>query len=236
MFGFDPISLTSLIILAGNTITCPSHPSTKINIIPHTEKVKYDYKQSLKQIQKYETDTVDPYGFHGSTITQGFMSSGVTLKHSIQFGKLINEKYGYSCVWYKDITVDIKIAPTIVIASELYKDRCMRNAILGHELKHVRVDREVVNKYAKSMGRKLLKELKSRGFSVGPIRIDASKNVTKKMQRVVGQILELEYRKLGIDREEKQRAVDNLNEYNRVDEKCPSFKDKKKKLYADLLQ
>ena len=236
MFGIDPLTLSSLLVLAGNTVSCPAHDPTKINIIPRTEKVKYDHKQSLKQIQNYGSDTVDPYGFHGQTITQGFMNGSVGLSHKITIGRSVNKSYGYACLWYDEINVEIKIDPTIVIAKEIYKDRCMRKAVLGHELKHVNVDRKIVNKYAKLMGKKLLKGLKSRGFSVDPISIDRIPEVSAKMQRVVGQILELEYRKLGIDREEMQRDVDNLEEYESVDDKCPSFEKKKDKLYKSLLR
>lgn len=240
MFGIDPLTISSALILAGNAagsaIVCPAHEPTKINIIPRTEKVKYDYRQTLKKIQNYSTDTVDPYGFHGTTITQGFMKGRVQLKHKVKLGTYVNETYGYACIWYQDITVELHIEPTIVIAKELYKDKCMRNAILGHELKHVRVDREIVNKYAKSMGSKLLSALKSRGFSAGPMQKDRLEEVSQKMLRVVYQILELENKKMGVDRQEKQREVDSLEEYNSVDEKCPSFKKKKAKLYSDLLK
>ncbi len=224
-----------MLVLAGN-ITCPVHEPTKINIIPRTEKVKYDHSQSLKKIQNYSTDTVDPYGFHGQTITQGFMNGQIRLEHKIQYGQLTNSKYNYACVWYKDITVEIKIAPTIVIAKELYRDKCMRNSILGHELKHVRVDREIVNKYAKLMGAKLMEALKSRGFEAGPMRIERMQEVSAKMTRVVGQILELEYQKLGIERQELQREVDNINEYETVNAECPAFEKKKHRFYSKLLK
>ena len=236
MFGFDPLTVSSVLVLAGNSVGCPAHAPTKINIVPRTEKVRYDYRQTLKQIQKHSTDTVDPYGFHGTTVTQGFMSGKIGLEHEIEFGQVANKRRGYACVWYKDITVKIHIEPTIVIANELYRDKCMRKAILGHELKHVRVDREIVNEYAKTMGNKLLKALKSRGFSAGPFQIDRAQHVMQKMQRVVAQILELEYQKMGLDRQERQRAVDNIEEYTSVDDKCPAFEEKKKALYADLVR
>ena len=180
MFGIDPLTLSSMLVLAGN-ITCPAHAPTKINIIPRTQEVKYDHSQSLKKIQNYSTDTVDPYGFHGQTITQGFMNGQIMLEHKIQYGQLTNSKYNYACIWYKDITVEIKIDPSIVIAKELYRDKCMRNAILGHELKHVRVDREIVNKYARAMGAKLMSALKSRGFEAGPMRMERMQEVSAKI-------------------------------------------------------
>ena len=225
-----------MLILAGTTVTCPVQEPTKINIVPRTAKVKYDYRQSLKKIQNYSLDTVDPYGFHGQTITQGFMKGQIELRHKIQFGQVKSPRFGYGCVWYKEITVEIDISPTIVIAKELYRDTCMRKAILGHELKHVRVDREMVNKYAKSMGNKLMKALKSRGFSAGPFDVERMPEITRKMQTVVKQILELEYKKMGIERQERQGDVDSLEEYNEVDDKCPSFQKKKKSLYSSILR
>jgi len=236
MLGIDPLTISSLLILAGSSATCPKQDATKINIVPYTAKVKYDYHKSLKRIQSYSTDTVDPYGFHGQTITQGFMKGKIELRHKIKFGQIKNKHYGIGCAWYNEITVNINIDPTIVIAKELYRDKCMSKAILDHELKHVRVDREIVNKYSKIMGKKLMSALKSRGFSAGPFELKRMKEVTGKMQRVVQQILELEYKKLGIEREERQREVDSLGEYNEVDSKCPKFQKKKQKLYSSLLR
>lgn len=234
MIGLDPLTLSSMLVLVSQTNICPKQEPTKINIVPKTEEVKYDYSQSLREIQKYTTDTVDPYGFHGQTITQGFMRGSIELQQKIKFGQASIPRYDAACVWYDEITIELKIDPTIVIASELYKDRCMRKAIIDHELKHVRVDREVVNKYAKTMGKKLYTALQSRGFTAGPVRIERMQEIADKMARVVKQVLELEYKKMGIERQERQRAVDTLEEYQSVDKKCPSFQKQKEGLYSSI--
>ncbi len=235
MLGIDPITLTSLLVLAaGGKASCPAREATKINVVPKTEKVKYDNRQTLKEIQSYKTDTVDPYEFHGQTVTQGFMKGQIQLSQKIVFGQVSNTVFG--CVWYDTITIEINIDPTIVIAKELYQDSCMRKAILGHEMLHVNVDRMIVNKYAKTMGNKLLTELKSRGYSAGPFSINRMEEIKSKMQRVITQILELEYKKMGIEREEEQRKVDSLEEYETVGDKCPAFEKRKQQLYADLLK
>lgn len=234
MLLIDPLILPSMLVLVQSTAQCPKHEPTKINVIPLTEEVKYNYRESLKRIQQYSTDTVDPYGFHGQTVTQGFMKGQIELRQKIRFAQSSNSAIG--CVWYDTITIELHIDPEIVIARELHQDQCMRKAIIGHELKHVRVDREVVNKYAKTMGQKLLTELQSRGFSAGPFRKERMQEVIQKMQRTVHQILELEYKKLGIERQERQRQVDTLDEYQSVDAQCPAFQEKKQQLYSTLLK
>lgn len=233
MIGLDPLTISTMAVLVGAT-TCPMTKPTNINVIPRTSEVQYDASQSLKKLQQYQTDTVDPYEFHGATITQAFMKGKINLEQRIRFGLATDKSKKHGCVWYDTIEVKINIDPQIVVAKEIYRDKCMKNAVIGHELKHVMVDREIVNKYARSIGEKLMTELKARGFSSGPIDGARMNDVQNKMKRVVDQILDLEYKKLGIERQERQREVDSLDEYERVDALCPGFADQKRELYKGL--
>lgn len=235
MIGFDPLTVSTLLVLAsGSADVCMRHDPAKINIIPRTEEVEYDTSQSLAELQEYQTDTVDPYSFHGSTVTQAFTRGRIKVEQAIKLGHSQNRKGDQSCLWYDTIEITLHIEPTIVVAREIYNDTCMRDAVIDHELKHVRVDREIVNKYANVMGQKLLSELQSRGFSAGPLPSDRVEDVSEKMQRVVKQILELETQKMSVDRQERQREVDSLGEYESVDARCPAFEKKKQKLYGNL--
>ncbi len=236
MIGVDPVTLASMVVLAGYKPECPAHDPTQINITPISEKVKYDKSQSLKELQRYDTDTIDPYSFHGQSITQAFMKGSVGMGYNIEFSTSTSSRSGVSCMWYKTINVEIKVDPTIVVAKEIYHDPCMRKAVIGHELKHVKVDREVVNKYAKSIGKKLMKELKSRGFTAGPFDSTRTAEVKAKMLRVVSQIIDLENEKMSLERRERQMQVDTLEEYESVDDKCPHFEKKKAVIYADILK
>lgn len=239
MFGFDPLTGSALLILAAGSPAdmCGTQRSpTKLNIVPRTASVVYDYSQSLKKIQSYATDTVDPYAYHGTTVTQGFMKGSIETKYTIKFKSLEIPKYKAACLFYDEIKVELNIEPTIVIAKELTRDRCLKKAIIEHELKHVRVDREIVNKYAKLVGKKLLADLKSRGFMAGPFPSDRTGEISNKMKQVVSQILELEFQKMTLERKENQRAVDNLEEYESVNAKCPAFEENKEKLYIQWLK
>ncbi len=236
MIGIDPITITSMVVLAGYKPECPIHEPTKINITPVSEKIKYDVSQSLKDLQQYDLDTVDPYGFHGKSITRAFMNGSVGLSYEMNFASQSIPEYNISCQWYDQINVKIEVAPTIVVAKEIYHDPCMRNAVIGHELKHVQVDRVIVNKYAKIIGQKLFTELKSRGFTAGPFASERAEEVREKMMHVVSQIIGLEQEKMNLERREKQREVDTIEEYESVDDKCPAFEKKKAGIYADVLQ
>lgn len=240
MIGFDPLAASAVFILASASPSpadlCGTQPPAQINVVPRTANVSYDFDSSLKQIQNADVDTVDPYAFHGTTVTQGYMKGSIEPKYSIWLKKITIPKYKAVCVWYDKIEVELNIDPTIVVAKELSRNTCMRNAIIEHELKHVKVDREVVNKYARLMGGKLLDELRSRGFMVGPIPEDRFEEVSAKMKNVVGQILELEFQKMSIERQENQRAVDNLEEYASVNAKCPEFEKIKEKQYIQWLK
>lgn len=235
MLPVDPLTLSTLLVLAGTKPNlCPVPPPAKINMLPSTAEIAFDTSQTLAQLQGYSMDTVDPYGFHGMTYTQAFMKGQIQPSYQVRVGHVYLEKYRAYCLWYEDITVKIEIDPTIVIAKELYADLCMRKALIGHESKHVMVDRKVVNDHADSIGRKLYAELKSRGFSVGPVPAASGQEVVDRMQKVVKQILEFEFQKMNLDRMERQRAVDNLEEYKSVDAQCPTFYRQNAKLYETL--
>lgn len=235
MLPLDPLTASSLLILAASgPSACPVPPPSKLNVIPSTAELKFDTGQTLAELQNYSMDTVDPYGFHGMSVTQAFMKGSIVPGYKVKIGHLFSPKYNAYCLWYEEITVNIDIDPTIVIAKELYADPCMRKAIIGHESKHVKVDRVIVNEYAKTIGQKLYDELSARGFSAGPIPAEYGEDTVKKMQRIVQQILDHEFKKMELDRMDRQRAVDSLEEYNSVDAKCPLFERQKSKIYADL--
>ncbi len=229
MFGIDPLTATTLLILAasgggdGDKI-CKMPVTPKINVVPQAEQTKYDYSQTIAQLQQYSMDTIDPYGFHGTTATQGFMRGGVKLEPKIKFGSGTLPMYNQAaCVWYESIDIAIKLDPTIVLAKEVYQDSCMRKAVGDHERKHVKIDRMIVNKYSKIMGRKVYDALAQRGFVGGPVPRDQAQALADRMGTVVQQVVEHEFKKMDLERIEKQRELDNLEEYESVNAKCPKF-------------
>lgn len=225
MLGIDLLTAGALLTLVGNTIEikCDMAPTTKINVIPTTEPIKYDMSRSVTQIQGGKSGTVNPHSFGGVSVTQGFMEGSISMRPTVKMGYATYKKLNLGCVWYEQIDIKMNITPRIVIGKEVAADKCMKPAVLEHELKHVKVDRQVVNKYSAIMGKKVHDEIAKRGFVAGPIPVEQMQSTVARMQETVGQIVELEYRKMDIERTELQRGVDSLEEYNRVQATCPDF-------------
>ena len=224
MFGLDPLTTGALLILAtSNNKLCQMPAPTKINVKPSTQKVEYDFSKSLKELQATQADTINPYGFSGISHTLGYARGAVRTEMHVKLGSRYLPRHNALCVWYDEVNVSFKIDPTITIAKEVMADRCKGKVVKEHELKHVKVDRKIVNKYAKIIGKKLYEGLKSRGFIAGPVRVEDEDAVATRMHRTVHQIVEHQTKRMDLDRAEAQQAVDSLEEYERVAKLCPQW-------------
>lgn len=223
MLPIDPLTLGSILTLAaaGATSTCQAPKPTEINVIPSTAPVEYDLSQPLASLQKVQIDTVNPYGYNNITHTKGFMKGLISMQPKVKVDYKVIPSRGTVCLWYETINLEIKIEPLIVIAKEVSEDPCSYKAVREHELKHVNADRKIVNKYSKIMGQKIYDGLKTRGFSVGPIPTEHAQSVVDRMHKTVAQLVELEYKKMEIERTEVQQAIDSHEEYERVRGLCP---------------
>jgi len=220
--GIDPLTLMSILTLASTepSAVCKMPKPTEINVIPRSAELKIDVSQTRAEIQKYNIDTVNPYGFGTDSHTNAFMRGGVGMKHEVNMDyKYVLSNSGV-CIWYDKIDLFIEITPEIVMAKELTENPCEYRVTKEHEMKHVMVDRKIVNKYSKTMGKKVFDGLKSRGFMVGPISASVAQDTISRMQKTVGQLVDLEFKKMQIERMEEQQAVDTLEEYERVNSAC----------------
>ncbi len=227
MLGLDFLMAGTLLTLAASQPAanpCPHVKTAEISVIPSAKDVTYDYSKTMAQLQATKTDTINPYGFHGVTMTQGYMEGEIRMQPTIKLDHKYDQRIGAVCIWYDQVTLPIQISPTIVIAREVYNDPCMRKAVIDHEMKHVQADRKIVNKYAGVMGKKIYAALKERGFRAQPVAPEHAQAMADRMTKVVSQVIDQEYKRMELDRMEAQNAIDNVEEYNGVSAQCPDFK------------
>lgn len=226
--------LMSDVVRAGDVCVLPK--PVAINVMPRTSKVEYDYSRSLADLQAVDTDTVDPYGLHSNSITQGFMEGQISMKRDVHLDYKTVNRGQQVCLWYKGIDIHLHIDQKIVLAREIRRDSCMRKAVLNHEQKHVDVDRDVVNAAAQRIGAMVYKRLAKRGFVVGPLPVERAQKTANAMVAFVMDLMQEGYDALVEERAVSQAAVDTMEEYEHVKAQCPDFYKGKKRLYRSAVR
>lgn len=226
MLPLDPLTTGTLAILAASTpLECDMPAPTQISVVPRTSKLVIDTNLSHADMQKQAVDTINPYGYGKVTHTNGFMKGDLKFQARVLLDYAQMPQYESAfCVWYKEVEITIDIKPEIVIANEVAQDKCMYKAVLEHEMKHVHVDRKVTNKFAQTVGKKVFDGLAERGFKAGPMKAEHVEKINERMKKTVEQLVEFEFRKFEIERQEAQQAVDSLEEYEAVSAKCPKYR------------
>jgi len=202
-----------------DTNWCQPKTTPAVSIMSDTNRITWVYNKSSKVLNKSQIDTVNPYGNSVITDVGGLMHGGIKMDEKMEFGTLTNSGTGETCIYYNKIDVGFHIFPTIYIASEYPQNSCMFNAIRAHELKHINVDRDIVNRYAKGVGQAIQAEIK-RQYIYGPA--PTADKVALQMtikQRMEG-IMKVYSDAMDAERRKRQQDVDNLQEYERVNHLC----------------
>jgi hypothetical protein len=204
---------------SGGNSWCKAEKAPRIEVKTSTDQVTWDFTKSEKQLNNFKIDTKNPYGSSIITDVGGLMQGGIQLKETMRFNTLTHRGLNQICYWFDAVTVTLHIEPTIYIAREFPRNSCKHNAIKEHEMKHITVDREIVNKYATVIARSLKTEL-DRQTVYGPYRVSQSKEVEIYMKDRLESILRKHAKEMEDERRVRQQAVDSLAEYERVNRMC----------------
>ncbi len=203
------------------SVECQAKTVPRINVIPKTENIKYDFTKTKAQLNSVDVDTISPYGPQHKTTVSGLMSGSIQVRTQAEF---IHEKYEQAdlgCVYLKNINVEVKIDPTIFIAREYKNGSCYHNAVLNHERKHVREDQLIVNKYVGRIGRSLQDLIKGKTDGFGPYQLDRLDSVQKNVEQAVNQVVTRYNDDMNKERRRRQQAIDSLEEYESIGSRCP---------------
>ncbi|QQG35996.1 MAG: hypothetical protein HYS17_10920 [Micavibrio aeruginosavorus] len=199
-------------------VTCTVPKSPMIQILPKTAEIKYDYSKTTRQLTQQGSNTVNPYAASIDTTTGGLRSDAPKMRSNVKMGTLTYPGLKVGCIWYDTIEVNIDLNPVISIAKEFQKEPC-KSAIIKHELKHVSVDREVMNKYANQIGQAVKAAVNQAG-ALGPFNIN---EMNAQQDRLMEHIQSaINSQQLALDKEMRQRQaqVDSLEEYEQVSKVC----------------
>ncbi|MCM2344375.1 MAG: hypothetical protein NDJ24_07425 [Alphaproteobacteria bacterium] len=205
-------------IKSASDVTCSVPKAPMITVTPQTADIKYDYSKTAKQLTQQGSNTVNPYAANVDTTTGGLRSDTPKMRSNVKMGTLTYPSLKVGCIWYDTIEVGIELNPVIFIAKEFQREPC-KSAILKHELKHVTVDRDVMNKYAMEIGKAVQIAVNQAG-ALGPFNVA---DINMQQDRLIGHIQSaINSQQLLLDKEmrQKQAQVDSLEEYEQVSKVC----------------
>lgn len=204
---------------------CAPPKAPRISIHPTTDNISYDFSLSEKELNQFDVSTVNPYGGNVITDVGGLMKGGIQTQQESTFGNMTNYGTQEICYWHDSINVTIHIHPIVYVAREFPEGSCMHNAILAHEHQHVVIDREIVNKYANLIGQSLQQEVAHYPI-YGPAPLSQKETVYAQMKDRVQSIITTYTQQMSAERQQRQQALDNISEYERVNHLCPNERKK----------
>ncbi|MFN3826954.1 MAG: hypothetical protein ACK4NR_04940 [Micavibrio sp.] len=206
-------------ILSPRDVVCTVPKAPMIKIEPKAAAVRYDYSKTTAELTRQGSQTVNPYAANVDSTTGGLRADTPKIRSDVKTSIMTYPALGVGCLWYEEVSVVIELSPVIYIAKEFQKDPACKAAIMEHELKHVSVDRDVINNYATQIG-KAIQTAVNRAGALGPFKVaelDAQQdNLMDHIQSAISsqQVI------LDKDMRSRQARVDSLEEYERVSAIC----------------
>jgi hypothetical protein len=218
MFGLDLTIAGSLLIMAGNTVACTVPRPPNIIVNPVTNAIQYEYMMTSEELNKYTTSTVSPYAPNVDSTTGGLRHDRPKITTEIQWGRMDDSSRGLSCLWYDTIRVTIELSPKIYIARDKQFRRC-KQEIIDHEVRHVDVDRQVINKYSQAIGLAVKNAVDKVG-AMGPYNQHEIEHIQNNLVSHIHAAINSQKLLLFQEMSREQAKVDSLEEYERISRKC----------------
>ena len=202
----------------GGRVTCSVPKAPTIQVLPKTKDIAYDYSQTTQQLTARRTTSPGPYGSNIDTATGGLRADQISTSSNIKMGTMVYQSQNAGCIWYDEVTVNINLNPVIYVAKEYQKEPC-KGAILKHELRHVEVDRFVVNKYAQQIGAAIQNTVNKAG-AVGPFPASDMNRQQDQLIKHIQAAIKSQEHLLDQEMRTLQSQVDSLEEYERISKIC----------------
>ena len=221
MLGIDLLALSAagFLELAQYNGSCQAQKAPEVSVVASTKDVRYNFTIPKAQLANRKIDTVSPYSHTENTYVGGLMEGEIQIRSNVNIQRATHPTTRQTCFWYDTVNIQIEIDPTILVAREFPRGTCQHNEILNHEKKHVAVDRIIVKKYRKVM-EGYLRDILTRVSVYGPVHAAKAPAVKKEMSDYIEKALDNVTTKMYAERRQRQQAVDNKNEYDRVSNAC----------------
>jgi len=188
---------------------CARLPPSRIEVRQHAIEIVTDYDLPYHELTRLSEDNPATHRTLGLTKTE-FRETA-----QIEIQGLRDRRSGRACS-RPQIGLELTMEPmTVYVARELRNNRCARDAVLEHEMKHVAAFREHMAKTARVLDATLPRLFGQRLIFAGD-EVAAEAQVRGELQAFLTEFTASNAREL----KERQAAVDTPEEYARVNGAC----------------
>jgi hypothetical protein len=200
-------------------MACRVEAAPQINVAVRSDDIHYDYSKSAAELKALENNKASsPYPPGADTATGGLRADHPTVATSVTLDIVSNLWSKQGCARYKSIDIEIHLRPQIYVAKE-YDTGVCRQAVLAHELKHVQVDRDVMNKYAAIIAPQV-QDIVNRIGALGPFGAESTEAVKAQAAGYVTVATDRIEKAMETELNTRQKDVDSLEEYRYVGSFC----------------
>ncbi len=190
-------------------------PTVHVGLIAPTPRS--DFSKDMAQLEKFHIDTVNPYGAKIDTHVGGLTAGTIKVEQKMSIAGA--SMSGKTCLWPGQVQVTIRLDQLVYIAKEYKQGTCMNASVWEHEHKHVRVDREIINKYRPVFEQQVRAAALRMGV-IGPFDKKNQKVYQDQMMKQIGDAVSAVTKQMESERNIRQQNVDTVQEYDRVSSLC----------------
>ncbi len=212
--------LLHAVVLASNLVVpaadaCERDP-TDIRVYAKIEPPTTSFSKAPRQLQSKRSDTEiagDPRFATVAGLTIG--SIGVDFEVRIADLRLAT---GMVCAWPSVVTVTLSAAPDVYVVPD--RGACQTKVALDHEMRHVAVYSDVINRYVPIFRHQVAAMVDAIG-TVGPVPEERLSKLRHRIQDKIGASIDVVSDEMDASWISAQHAIDSQTEYDRLSHICP---------------
>lgn len=199
----------------GRSVACPAFKPPSIELVIQQAPVSYEFGKPLAALERLQSSRRTIQGGKGSHVLG---LAHVKLVSQVQFTVSIARlPDGSFCAAPATVRANFGVAESrVLVARELPRGSCIHGEVLAHEMRHVEVDRALLQEYTPKI-RAAMDETVER---IGSVRDRNDKAILAMIKSRIESGMKASFRQFEAARNQRQEQVDTPAEYDRVSRSC----------------
>lgn len=199
----------------GRAVACPAFKPPSIELDTQQAPVSHDFGKPLAALERLQGNRRTIHGGKGSHVLGLAHARLVSrVQFTVSIARLPD---GTFCAAPATVRASFGFSESrVLVARELPRGSCIHGEVLAHEMRHVEVDRALLQEYTPKI-RAALEETIER---IGSVRDRNEKAILAMIKNRIESGMKASFRQFEAAREQRQEQVDTPAEYDRVSRSC----------------